>query len=129
MHPPASAVLEDEGAIGRLVAVALVSASPAWAQETVNELPAAPPVLAQGSVTQTFGIAAQPLGAALVRFSEATDSQLFLLRRHWRATQLADMAAPYMTLKLSQLLNFGDYGDMPLKIIWALLDISKAAKR
>jgi len=64
--------------IGRLAAVALVSASPAWAQETVNELPAAPPALAQASVTQTFDIAAQPLGAALVRFSEATGIQLFL---------------------------------------------------
>ena len=27
-------------------------------------------------------------------------------------------------LKLSQPLHFGDYGGMPLKIIWALLDIA-----
>ena len=76
--------------------MALVSASPAWAQETVNELPAAPPAPARASVTQTFDIATQPLGAALVRFSESTGIQLFLLLRHWRATQLADMVAPYI---------------------------------
>lgn len=27
------------------------------------------------------------------------------------------------TLLLSQLLNFGDYGGLPLKILWALLDV------
>ena len=38
-------------------------------------------------------------------------------------TDSRDMPWYVSTLLLSQPLHFGDYGGMPLKIIWALLDI------
>jgi uncharacterized iron-regulated membrane protein len=40
-----------------------------------------------------------------------------------RLTAIRDMPWYMTTLSLSQPLHFGDYGGMPLKIIWAILDV------
>src|SRR5262245_55445490 len=65
--------------ISRLSAVALVCAFPVWAQDAGRDLAKdASPAPAPASVVQAFDIAPQPLGTALVRFSEATGIQLFL---------------------------------------------------
>jgi len=67
-----------------IVAVALVSAGivPAVAQDVppqgvLPQVEASDPSMAQASAVQAFDIPAQPLGTALVRFSEATGIQLF----------------------------------------------------
>ena len=71
-------------AIGRrwnaawVAALVLAGAVPAVAQDVTAEGKAEQPSQAQASTTQSFDIAAQPLGTALVRFSEATGIQLFL---------------------------------------------------
>jgi iron complex outermembrane receptor protein len=61
-----------------LAALVFTSVAPVAAQDLGGNVPSGEPSMAQVSATRTFDIAAQPLGAALVRFSEATGIQLFL---------------------------------------------------
>ena len=54
-----------------------MGAPPALGQEVRTDPISAQPSMAQASAIRTFAIAAQPLGTALVRFSETTGIQLF----------------------------------------------------
>ena len=69
----------EAGVRTALVAVALVAAGigPAAAQGVPSQIVSPDPSTAQASATQAFDIPPQPLGTALVRFSEATGIQLF----------------------------------------------------
>jgi uncharacterized iron-regulated membrane protein len=48
---------------------------------------------------------------------------VLLDRRNRRSVRCARPSGLSQALLVSQPLHFGDYGGMPLKIIWALLDV------
>lgn len=65
--------------VGYMAMMAIVAAGPVAAEEqAVEPVRPLPASLAQATDSQAFDIPAQPLGTALVRFSEATGIQLFM---------------------------------------------------
>jgi uncharacterized iron-regulated membrane protein len=110
-----------------------------------------PPLAASGSVQQALDVAVAALPsmrtffvaypgtlfssqhhyAVFMKGSEALTSRLFqpvlVDAQTLKVTDTREMPWYVKTLLVSQPLHFGDYGGMPMKVIWAMLDVMTIA--